>query len=259
MQDSLIGWCDCTQNFFQGCHKVSPGCANCYMFTLLRRYGKEPNVVFRSADAMFYAPLKWERQMAAGTYRGQHHGSTLLVFTCSLSDFFIEEADPWRAEIWEIIRQTPHLTYQILTKRPELIADRLPSDWGEGYPNVWLGVSVENQRWRSRLDILRELPAVVRFASFEPLLQDLGDLTPWLPALHWAIVGGESGPGYRPMDVAWLERVVQQCVAGGVPVWVKQDSAFKSEQQGRLSQALWSIKQLPPLLTATNSMAIASR
>ncbi len=220
-QATTISWTDARWNPWQGCHKVSPGCAHCYMFTWQRRYGKGQDVVIRSAPATVRAPLRWQRQMGQGTYTGARHGTTLLVFTCSLSDFFLEEADAWRGDVWEIIRSTPNLTYQILTKRPELIMDRLPSDWGEGYQNCWIGVSVENQRWRSRLERLRTIPAVVRFASFEPILGDLGSLALWLPMLDWAIVGGESGAGHRPMALPWLHSVVTQCQAAGVPVWVK--------------------------------------
>lgn len=242
---SPISWTDNTYNPWQGCHKVSPGCAFCYMFSWQARYGKRQDVVLRSAPATFRAPLTWHKHMARGTYPKSHHGTTLLVFTCSLSDFFIEEADPWRPEVWDIIRATPHLTYQILTKRPERMAACLPADWGTGYANVWLGVSVENRRWLRRLDTLAQVPAVVHFASFEPLLRDLGDLTPWLVGLEWAIVGGESGPRRRAMELAWLTGITAQCQAAGIPLWVKQDVAFRDGQQGRIPDTVWAMKQLP--------------
>jgi protein gp37 len=215
------------------------------MFAWQARSGKRQDVVVRSARPTFRAPLKWHKEMRLGTHTGNHHGCTKLLFTCSLSDFFLEEADAWRSEAWDIIRKTPSLTYQVLTKRPERIAPCLPEDWGTGYPNVWLGVSVENRRWRGRLDTLAQVPAVVHFVSFEPLLQDLGDLTPWLSTLDWAIVGGESGPHRRPMALEWLLRVVAQCQTGGLPVWVKQDVAFRDGQQGRIPDAVWGIKALP--------------
>jgi len=94
-------------------------------------------------------------------------------------------------------------------------------------------------------DILSQIPAVVHFASFEPLLRDLGDIAPWLSLLNWAIIGGESGPHRRPMDIAWLTRLVTQCQTAEVPVWVKQDSAYKEGEQGRIPHAVWAIKQLP--------------
>ena len=243
--DSLIGWTDNTSNPWQGCHKVSPACAHCYMFGWQARYGKPQDVVIRSAPATFRHPQQWHRQLLAGSYQGPQHGETVLVFTCSLSDFFIEEADSWRAEAWDVIRATPQLTYQILTKRPERIRACLPEDWGAGYPHVWLGVSVENRRWLPRLDTLCQIPAVIHFASCEPLLKDLGDLRPYLPALQWVIVGGESGPLRRPMALAWLRRIVEQCQGAGVPCFVKQDTAFKEGQQGRIPDHLWQIKQFP--------------
>jgi protein gp37 len=244
-QDSRISWTDGTYNPWQGCHKVSPACAHCYMFAWQARAGKRQDVVIRSARSTFRAPLKWHRELRQGTHAAPHHDSTKLVFTCSLSDFFLAEADAWRPEAWAIIRATPSLTYQVLTKRPERIASCLPEDWGTGYPNVWLGVSVENRRWRGRLEALTQVPAVIHFASFEPLLQDLGDLTPWLPALEWAIVGGESGPRRRPMALEWLLGVVDQCQAAGLPVWVKQDVAFRDGQQGRIPDDVWGLEALP--------------
>lgn len=244
-QDSPIGWTDNTWNCWQGCQKVGPGCAHCYMFAWQARYGKAQDVVRRSARATFQLPLRWHKHLVTGTYRGPRHGDTVLVFPCSLSDFFIEEADIWRAEAWEIIRATPHLTYQILTKRPERIAACLPADGGGGYPHVWLGTSVENRRWLQRVDTLAAVPAVVHFASFEPLLADLGDLRPWLPSLQWTIVGGESGPRRRPMALAWLVSIVEQCQAAGVPTFVKQDTALRDGQQGRIPDAIWACKELP--------------
>ncbi len=130
----------------------------------MRTYGRNPNVVTKS-KTMLDAPLKWK--------------SPDLIFTCSWSDWFIEEADQWRPDAWRIVRQTPHLIYRVLTKRLERIADPLPEDLGpSGYENVWLGVSVELQRYANRMDILRNIPAKVRWVSAEPFLGPLSlDLT----------------------------------------------------------------------------------
>src|SRR5687768_16270653 len=113
-KETGISWTYATYNPWQGCHKISPACAHCSMVAWQARYGKAQDVVVRSAPATFRAPLRWERQMAQGTYGGARHGDTVLVFTCSLSDFFLAEADAWRPEVWGIMRATPHLTYQIL-------------------------------------------------------------------------------------------------------------------------------------------------
>jgi protein gp37 len=209
-----IGWTERTWNPWYGCHKVSPGCKNCYMFREQLAYGGEPNVVKRS-KTKFNDPLKWQRGLA-GTGKAQ------MVFTCSWSDWFIEEADPWRAEAWDIIRRCPSLTFQILAKRAERILAHLPADWGEGYPNVWLGVSIEDGDYLWRADYLRAVPAAVRFVSYEPALGPLGGLA--LDGLHWVIYGGESGPGFRPEDKQWARDMRDRCRAAGVAFFHKQSA-----------------------------------
>ena len=224
-----IEWTDATWNPWHGCHHVSPGCDHCYMFTAKRRYAQDPDVVVRSKTT-FRDPLKWTNPRK--------------VFTCSWSDFFIKDADPWRDEAWAIVRATPQHTYQVLTKRPHLIARRLP--WpaeGPAWPNVWLGVSVELVNFYGRIDELVKVPAAVRFLSLEPLLGPLPGLP--LEGIGWVIVGGESGPGWRPMAVEWLEAIRDQCVAADVPLFVKQDAGPLTGRQGRLPEDLWRHKAFP--------------
>lgn len=207
-QNSRIEWCGGTWNPWRGCHKVGPGCQNCYMYREQRRYGRDPTVVVRSKTT-FSDPLKWKERK--------------LIFTCSWSDFFIEESDGWRDEAWDIIRCTPHHVYQILTKRPHRIADHLPLDWP--LANVWLGVTVENRRHGlPRMDMLRSIPAAVHFISAEPLLEDLGRLN--LDGMEWVIVGGESGPSARRMNPAWARRIRDQCAKLGIPFFFKQWGEF---------------------------------
>lgn len=214
-----IGWTSATWNPWTGCSKVSPGCARCYMYREKKRYGQDPDVVTRSKTT-FRDPLKWKEPS--------------LVFTCSWSDFFHEAADEWRDEAWAIIKATPHLTYQVLTKRPERIAQHLPADWGpRGYSNVWLGVSVENQRWTSRISELALVVASRKFLSCEPLLGPL-DLSaplddggfgfgiPMIEAVDWVIVGGESGADARPMELEWARTIRDQCGKSGVAFFLKQ-------------------------------------
>jgi protein gp37 len=234
MNKTGISWSDATWNPWVGCEHVSPGCDNCYMFSDMRRYGQNPEVVRRTMPATFSAPLKWVR----------NNLQIQRVFTCSWSDFFITDADEWRSEAWEIIRRTPQLTYQILTKRPVLIQRRLSADWGEGWPNCWLGVTVESRDYLERLNVLRRVPAAIRFASFEPVLEDLGDID--LTGIHWAIIGGESGPGMRPCSSHWIVHLVEQCTAAGVACFVKQGSAFRPGQQGGLPDHIWAVKEFPP-------------
>jgi len=219
-EKTIIAWTEKTWNPWRGCAKISPGCAHCYMFTAQERYGRDPSRVERTKT--WGDPLRWQRQAEAA-------GTSVMVFTCSWSDWFIEEADPWRPEAWQLVRRCPNLNFQILTKRPHLIRDRLPPDWGTGYPNVWLGVSVENRKHGlPRIDVLRTTPAAIRFLSIEPLLENLGTID--LAGIGWVIVGGESGPGYRPMDHAWAISIRDQCRAAGVPLFFKQSASARTEQ-----------------------------
>ncbi len=207
-----IEWTDKTWNPWMGCTKVSPGCAHCYMFRDKERYGQDPSVVVRTQPKTFDSPKTWKEPS--------------LVFTCSWSDWFHEDADAWRDEAWDIIRQTPQHTYQILTKRTDRMLDHMPDDWGDGWDNVWLGTSIEFQRWtESRVGELLEVPAVLHFLSCEPLLGPL-DLAwclgqePWW--IGWVIAGGESGPGCRPAELDWFRQLRDQCQAAGVPYFLKQ-------------------------------------
>lgn len=229
---TIIAWTKRTQNFWRGCDKVSPGCAHCYMYTEQQRYGRDPAVVVRTKPNIWRQPDAWQAEAAAA-------GRIDLVFTCSWSDFFHQDADAWRAEAWAIIKRTPNLHWQILTKRIDDVPARLPADWGEGYPNVWLGVSIENDAFTWRADRLRSIPARVRFLSLEPLLAPVPSLT--LDGIHWVIVGGESGPGYRPMDQQWALDVEAQCARHGVEFFFKQSAAPRTEMgielQGRIARA----------------------
>jgi protein gp37 len=207
---TAIAWTDSTWNPWRGCLKVSPGCKNCYMYREQTRYGNDPKVVVRASKNTFNNPLTWKIPRK--------------VFTCSWSDWFIDQADEWRDEAWDIIRHTQHLTYQILTKRPENIVSHLPFDWGDGWPNVWLGVSVESQDYEYRVDELFHTPAAVYFVSYEPALGPL-DLTAQmrLGMIDWLISGGESGPDNRPTETAWVRSIRDQCAQHGVAYFPKQN------------------------------------
>jgi len=132
-----------------------------------------------------------------------------------------EIAESERTRLWDIIRKTPLLDWQLLTKRADRIATCLPDDWGEGYQNVWLGVSVENRaHGLPRVDHLRKIPAKIKFLSCEPLLEDLGEIN--LAGIDWVIVGGESGPRARPMEVSWVHNIKDACAAQAVLFFFKQ-------------------------------------
>jgi len=207
---SPIDWTDHTWNPWQGCYKVSLGCANCYMYRDKKRFGHTPDVVVRSKPATFNSPLKWQ--------------GPAKVFVCSWSDFFIKEADPWRDEAWDIIRRTPGLTYQILTKRPQNIMERLPEDWP--LSNVWLGISAENDdEFRRRLPSLLMHQATVRFVSVGPMLGPVSFIIGGKNFLHCVdlvVCEGESGPDARIMDPEWALTLKNECKDAGVSFFMKQ-------------------------------------
>lgn len=226
-KETKINWSDATQNFWIGCKKVSEACKFCYMFRDLTRYKQfDPTGYHRTSDKTFYQALKWKEPKR--------------IFTCSWSDFFLEAADSDRADAWEVIRKTPHHTWLILTKRPERILDHLPDDWGNGYENVWLGVTAENQqRLIERLDILSKVPCYVRFVSVEPILGEINlfDNKVQTDFLDWVIVGGESGNEtgkwrYRPSELSWYKSLVVQSQAFKIPVFVKQLGTHLAKEMG---------------------------
>ena len=226
-----------TWNPFVGCKAVSPGCGTeggkCYAEAWTERMGWNFNQVTRTKT--WGDPLRWQKKLS-GTNQYE------MVFTCSLSDFFIEKADLWRPQAWDVIKRCPNLIWQILTKRPGLIAKRLPPDWGKGWPNVWLGVSVESKPWLWRMDTLRKNPAAVRFVSAEPLLEDIvPEFEEHLDGYTWVIVGGQSGNrthNYRPMDHQWARNIRDLCRKRGVAMFFKQSSGFTTETGVKLDGEL---------------------
>lgn len=206
-EKTAIHWTQKTHNFWYGCKKVSQGCKFCYAERDMKGYGRDFNTVTRAKG--FDKPLTWKEPS--------------MIFTCSWSDFFIAEADKWRSEAWQIIKDTSH-TWQILTKRPERIKDCLPADWGEGYPNVWLGVSVESPDNTHRIGELAKIPAALRFISAEPLLEPfvLSEYVVGWRWIHWLIVGGESGPYARKLNIQGAHALIMSAQNMGIPVFFKQ-------------------------------------
>ena len=242
-ENSKIEWTHHTFNPWHGCSRVSPGCENCYAEAFSKRLGRSLWGV--QAERRFFGdkhwaePVKWNASAAKRGVRER-------VFCASMADVFEEREDlvEPRARLYALIDQTPHLDWLLLTKRPEnadrlwmaahdVIADR-DDDWRTWRPNVWLGTTCEDQpRADERIPHLLRVPAALRFLSCEPLLGPL-DFTSerryWMPeaggdcrsAIDWVIVGGESGHGARPFDLAWARSIVEQCKAAGVAVHVKQ-------------------------------------
>ncbi len=225
MKTTAIQWCDSTVNFWTGCKKVSCGCFKCYLYRLKMQNFQNPTIVHRTNFQTFTAALYWDEPKT--------------IFTCSMSDFFIKEADQWREDAWNIIRQTPQHKWLILTKRPERIKDCLPPDWGEGWDHVWLGVSVENEKYMHRADTLASIPAKTRFISAEPLLDqiDFSKFKDLMQHFHWVIIGGESGNEvgkfqYRECKQEWLEKIVNDLKPTDVAVFVKQTGSYLAKQLG---------------------------
>jgi protein gp37 len=237
-EKSIIAWTEATFNPWMGCFKVSDGCKNCYAETLTERWGRHIWGPAKTTARQVTSPANWkiptrlERQAAARTsspWAGERD-PRMLVFCASLCDVFEDHptANAERPRLFDLIRRTPHLIWQILTKRPERIASELPADWGDqGWPNVWLGTSIEDMRVADRADHLRRLPAVVRFISYEPALGPLDALA--LDRIDWVIYGGESGPGWRPHDLAWPRAMRRKCAMEGVAFFYKQSAAPRTE------------------------------
>jgi protein gp37 len=224
---------------WEGCEKVSEGCDHCYAegrdlrYHGGRHWGPKQTPRKPMSEAYWRQPHAWNRKAA-------RLGVPLKVFCSSLADIFEDHSavGPWRARLWGTIEATPWLVWMLLTKRPANIRRLVPPGWLQAWPErVWIGTSVETQAWADvRIPLLLKVLAAVRFLSVEPLL---GPVRLSLDGIGWVIVGGESGPGYRPMALDWLEGAVVQCQAAGVSIWVKQDSGPREGRQGRIPAHLW--------------------
>lgn len=270
MKNSRIEWCDHTFNPWIGCTKVSPGCANCYAASLDHRWGHDswgPGKPRRRTSAAYWKqPVKWNLEAAQRDYECERfqteEGRRPRVFCASLADWLDDEVPvEWLSDLLGLIRRTPNLDWQLLTKRPQnwqprmraVVASRgdatwlMTRDWLDGTApaNVWIGTTVEDQaRADERIPHLLRIPARVRFLSCEPLLGPVvlrrkagsaGEIIhatlnglldeysrPVERGIHWVICGGESGPKARPMHPGWARSLRDQCAAAGVPFFMKQ-------------------------------------
>lgn len=205
-------------NPWHGCHKLSAGCAHCYVYRMDERHGKDASAVAKTGD--FNLPVRNNR---AGGYKIP---SGELVYTCFTSDFLLADADPWRPEAWRMMRVRNDLTFMFVTKRIDRLADCLPGDWGEGYENVEICCTVENQdRADYRLPVFQASPVFRKSIICEPLLGRI-DLSPYLgPWVSGVVAGGESGNDARVCDYAWVLELRRQCVEKHVPFYFKQTGA----------------------------------
>ena len=202
---------------WSGCYKVSEGCNYCYFYgPYSKRFGQ--NTIEKTAE--FEKPLL---KTAKGTPK---ISSGKIVATCFTSDFFIKEADEWRVDAWDMIRSRPDLEFLILTKRIDRFLVSLPSDWGEGYDNVNMGCTVENQAVAAyRLPLFLSYPIKRRFVACAPLLTPI-DLSPYLNGIEHVSVGGETGREARECDYDWVLSIREQCAAAGVTFWFKNTGSF---------------------------------
>lgn len=221
---SRIEWTEQTWNPAVGCTKVSPGCTHCYAEVMARRLQAMGVNGYDKGFALTLLPERLDEPL--------RRKRPTVYFVNSMSDLFHEEIpDAYIREVFRIIGQAPHHTFQILTKRAERMAAFF-ADFGAAPPNAWLGTTVEDRRHGvPRLDWLRRVPARIRFVSAEPLLEDLGTLD--LSGIHWVIVGGESGPKARPMKPEWVLKIKRQCEEQHAAFFFKQWGGWGADGRKR--------------------------
>ena len=226
-ETSAIEWTGATWNPVRGCTKISQGCKNCYANTFAERWRGIPGHAYeqgfdlRLAPNALTLPLRWTKPRP--------------IFVNSMSDLFhVQIPMAYVATVFEVMWQAYWHVYQVLTKRASLLAiaaEPFYQRYGERLRHVWLGVSVEDRNSLHRIDALRATSAPVRFLSIEPLLEDLGELD--LSGISWVIVGGESGPGARFMEAAWVRSIQRQCEEQGVHFFFKQWGGIRKKINGR--------------------------
>ena len=205
-------------NPWHGCHKLSDGCRHCYVYRSDGRHGRDASVVTKTAD--FYLPVSHAR---GGGYRVP---PGTLVWTCFTSDFLVADADPWREEAWRMMKTRADCRFLFITKRIDRLGACLPQDWGDGYPNVSIVCTVEDQKMADyRLPLYLAAPIRHKAIACEPLLTDI-DLSRYLaPCINQLIAGGESGPEARECRYEWILHLREQCVAANVSFYFKQTGA----------------------------------
>jgi protein gp37 len=239
MAETQIEWTDATWNPVAGCTIVSAGCTHCYAMEMARRLeamkvSKYDGLTRRSGGrtvwkgivredpASLTIPLRWRKPRK--------------IFVNSMSDLFHEQvSDAFILQVWQVMRDTPHHHYQILTKRPERMVKIVSDLIDDVLPNVWLGTSVEDAEAVDRIEHLRAVPAAIRFISFEPLIGPVGDVD--LTDIHWAIVGGESGRNARPIREEWIDEIHDQCIESDTAFFFKQWGTWGKDNKRRSKKA----------------------
>jgi protein gp37 len=239
---SAIEWTDATWNPVTGCTKITAGCDNCYAARFSERFRGVAGHPFENG---FDLTLRAERLQQPLTWRRSR-----MIFVNSMSDLFHKDIPrEFIDRVFDTMEEADWHTFQVLTKRSSLMRDYLLRRYGErtSHDHIWFGVSVEEAKARSRIAHLRSAPAAVRFLSIEPLIGPVGRLD--LAGIHWVIVGGESGPGARPMDVEWVRDILEQCEQQDVAFFFKQWGGIRPKSGGRtLDGREWN--QMPVLAAA---------
>ena len=222
---SAIEWTDATWNPVVGCTKITSGCENCYAERFAERWRGIPGHPFEHGFDLVLKPDRLGQPLAWRRPR--------TIFVNSMSDLFHKDVPTdYVDRVFDVMERADHHVFQVLTKRSPLMRDYLARRYANRAPpgHVWLGVSVEDARSSARIRHLREAPAAVRFLSAEPLIGPIGDVD--LSGIHWVIVGGESGPGARPIDPEWVRSIRDQCLAQGVAFFFKQWGGFRPKTGG---------------------------
>jgi protein gp37 len=221
--NSRIEWTEATWNPVTGCTKVSPGCKHCYAERMSRRLQAMGQPNYQNGfqltlhEHVLKTPLRWKTPQT--------------IFVNSMSDLFHKDVPlEFIQRVFEVMGEANWHRFQVLTKRSERLFEL--NNFLEWHPNVWMGVSVENQKYLYRVDHLRETDAKIKFLSLEPLIGPLPNLD--LTGIDWVIVGGESGPGARAMDSAWVIEIRDQCLEAHVPFFFKQWGGVNKKKAGRL-------------------------
>jgi protein gp37 len=246
-QNSAIEWTDATWNPVTGCTKISPGCENCYAARFAERFRGVPGHPYENG---FDLTLRPERLVQPLSWKAPR-----IIFVNSMSDLFHKEIpSEFIDAIFDTMERATWHVFQILTKRSSLLRSYINRRYsgGSAPAHIWVGVSVEDSTKKSRIVHLRQTRAAVRFISFEPLIGPLGTLD--LGGIHWAIAGGESGPGYRPMHLEWAREVRDQCLDQSVAFFFKQWGGPRPKSGGRtLDGYEWN--QYPSLPVSTGKVA----
>jgi protein gp37 len=236
MAETSIEWTDATWNPVAGCTVLTAGCTNCYAMRMAARLDAMGTEKYRGLTRKSGRRAVWTGKIRldeASLETPKTWAKPRKVFVNSMSDLFHDDVPvEFIARVWNVMKDTTRHTYQILTKRPERMAQVLTRPSFEVLPNVWLGTSVEDDRVLSRLDALRKVPASIRFVSLEPLIGSVakGDLT----GIHWAIVGGESGPRAREMKAEWVGEIENMCRSSGTAFFFKQWGGKNKKAAGRI-------------------------